>query len=191
MIVGGAAIAGVGMQGYGAMKGSKAAKQQAAAAQAQAAEEMRLNALRRQQMELENQRKQREQIRSGQRARALALTTSTAQGASGAGSSALGGAYGQISGGLQNNLLGLNQAHQMGILSFGINDNISGIRQQMAGYQSDMATAQGWSSFGGSLMGAASTMGRIGGNLGGGTQSLGMNYSQPTFGVTPNYGGMY
>lgn len=166
MIIAGAAVAGVGMQAYGMNQSSKASKQMAQAQAAQAAEEQKMNELRRQQMELENTRRAREQIRSGQKARSLALTTATAQGAAGPGSSALGGAYGQISGGMNTNLGSLSQAYDMGMQSFDINNTISGLRGQMAGYSSDLATAQGWSALGGSVASLGSAFGRIGGGVG-------------------------
>jgi uncharacterized protein (DUF2336 family) len=186
-VVVGATVAGTAMQGYGAYQGSKAAKKNAQAQQAIAEQERIQNELRMKNMQLEAGRKQREIIRSSQRARAMSLATATAQGAAGDGSSALGGAYGQTSGATQNSLLGINQALQLGYLTADSNNIISGERVNMADASSMAATAQGWSSFGSSLASSAQGLGRLSGGM-----NFGANYgSQPAFGITPSYGGMY
>lgn len=74
-------------------------------------------------MELDGRRQQMEIIRNQQRARALALTGATAQGA--AQGSGLQGGYGQISGITGTNMLGVSQALDIGRSIFGLNQNIS------------------------------------------------------------------
>lgn len=84
-------------------------------------------------MELDARRQQMEIIRNQQRGRALSLATGVAQGGGGfvGGSSARGGAYGQISGQTGVNLLGVQQQLEVGRNIFGLNTNIS--NQRIAG----------------------------------------------------------
>lgn len=65
-------------------------------------------------MEIDARRQQLEIIRNQQRGRALALTTGVAQGGSATRSSALQGAYGQVSGQTGVNLLGVQQNLEIG-----------------------------------------------------------------------------
>lgn len=86
-------------------------------------QEMAIQQQRRQAMELDASRKQKEVIRNQQRARSLALTTATAQGASRG--SGLQGGYGQISGQSGVNALGIQQNLQIGRNIFDYNYQIS------------------------------------------------------------------
>lgn len=88
-------------------------------------------------MELDARRQQLEVIRNQQRGRALSLTTGVAQGGSGfvGGSSARGGAQGQISGQTGVNLLGIQQNLQIGRDIFGLNEGISNNRIAQADLQ--------------------------------------------------------
>lgn len=95
-----ASIAG----GYLQYKGQK---EQTAALQ-------RAERLRERQMNLQAQRERRDAIRQAMAARATALATATTQGASAAGSSALGGAYGQIQGEAGRQVLAVNQNQEIG-----------------------------------------------------------------------------
>lgn len=70
--------------------------------------------LRERQMNLQAMRERRETIRTAMAARATALATTTAQGAASQGSSALGGAYGQIGGEAGRQTLAINQNQQIG-----------------------------------------------------------------------------
>lgn len=81
-------------------------------------------------MEIDARRQQMEIIRNQQRGRALSLATGVAQGGGGfvGGSSARGGAYGQISGQTGVNLLGVQQQLEVGRNIFGLNTAISGGR---------------------------------------------------------------
>lgn len=168
MIVAGAVVGGVGMQAYGASQSSKAAKQQAQAAAAVAAQEKIQNELRLKNMQLEASRRQRETIRTNQRARSMSLATATAQGAAGPGSSGLQGAYGQTSGATNNSLLGIEQSLELAQLTAQSNDLISAQRVNQANASSLAATGAGWSSLGGSVVSAAGSMGRLSGGFGSG-----------------------
>jgi len=91
-------------------------------------------------MELSAKRQQLEIIRNQQRARALGLTTATAQGA--AQGSGLQGAYGQISGQTGVNILGVQQNLAIGRNIFGINADVSGQRVAMSQLQTSFARQQ-------------------------------------------------
>lgn len=70
--------------------------------------------LRERQMNLQAMRERREVVRNSILARATALATTTAQGAAAPGSSALGGAYGQIGGDRGRQTLAINQNQEIG-----------------------------------------------------------------------------
>lgn len=74
--------------------------------------------MRQRQMNLEADRRKREIIREGQRARAMALNNATAQGA--AEGSGLQGGYGQIAGQTNNSLLAINQDQSIGNRMFSL-----------------------------------------------------------------------
>jgi hypothetical protein len=82
--------------------------------QQQAQALQRAERLRERQMNLQAQRERRDTIRQAMVARATSLATATAQGASAAGSSALGGAYGQIQGEAGRQVLAINQNQEIG-----------------------------------------------------------------------------
>lgn len=108
------------------------------------AQERAIQESQRQAMELGARRQSLEIIRNQQRGRALALTTNVAQGGSGAvnGSSALGGAYGQISGQSGVNMLGVQQNLQVGRDIYSANQNISNSRVDMANLEFQYAQQQ-------------------------------------------------
>lgn len=83
--------------------------------------------LRERQMNLQAMRERREVVRNAILARATALATTTAQGASATGSSALMGAYGQISGDRGRQTVAINQNQEIGAGIFKAN------RQYFAG----------------------------------------------------------
>jgi hypothetical protein len=161
----GATAIGVGMQGYGALQGSRAARRSAEADRAIAAQEQRAEAVRMQAMELDARRRKLEIVRTQQRARSLSLASATAQGAQYG--SGLQGGYGQIGGMTGFNELGVNQNLYQGREMFGINSVISGLKMQKADAQGQMATAQGISSLGGSIMNSAQGLSNFAGGFGG------------------------
>jgi len=152
---------GIGLQAYGAFAGASASSkyaEEASAAQKEISKlERQTEAQRRQQMELNASRQKMELFRNSQRARALALTNATSQGASKG--SGLQGGYGQISGDTNTNLLGINQNLMIGRNIFDINNLISGqkdiLTQAQADYQTASSEAQGWSQLGSAITGAA------------------------------------
>ena len=113
----------------------------------------RAEKLRERQMELESNRQRRQIVRNMIRARSQALATTTAQGASGG--SGLSGAYGQIGQQGGENLVGVNQAQQIGAGIFKANRDI-------AGAESLAAFGGGLSSLGGAIFSNAEGIGRIG-----------------------------
>lgn len=98
------------------------------------------------QMYLDASRESLNILRDQQRKGALGLAVATAQGAGRAGSSALGGARGQISGQANTNLLGVQQNLQIGESIFGYNADISqqriGLSQLQTSYAKQQADVQ-------------------------------------------------
>lgn len=173
------AVAGIASGGAGAFASISGSRRQAEAQQQEIEAQQKQEALRRKAMELDARRRSVEVLRNQQRARSLALATSTAQGASlGSG---LQGGYGQIAGQSNTNLLGISQGLQTGEANFDLNSQISAARMNMASAGAQVALGAGLSSFGSSLMNASSTFNRIGmgfGNNNQGTNTIGL----PTYG---------
>ena len=134
---------GTYMQMEGAKK-SAAANKEAVAAQQRAED------ARKAQMELDAQRRSREIVRQQQRARSLALTSTTGQGAQFG--SALGGSYGQIAGQTGVNLTGVGQNLLIGRDIFAANADLNRAKMSMADAQAYSAFGSGLSSFGGALV---------------------------------------
>lgn len=121
--------------------------------------EMDQDKVRQQAMELSARRQQIEVLRNAQRARSLALNNATSQGAQQG--SGLQGGYGQIAGATAWNSLGINQSLLAGNQMFGLNAKLSGLKMQMADWQSKQAQAQGTAALGGSLMQASGPIGNL------------------------------
>lgn len=136
-------VIGTGMQVLGASKAAEANKQIAQLEMQQAEQQKKA-------MELDARRRQLQQIRQAQQARSMALTAATAQGATQ--SSGLEGAYGQISGGVGTNLLGINQNLEIGRTLFGLSSQIDQQKMSLADAQSLSAFGSGLTSLGGSVM---------------------------------------
>lgn len=173
----GMAAVGIGLQIFGGSKSASNAKAIAAQNQRIAADEQAINEQKRQQMELEAQRKQVENLRNAQRLRAQATAAATTQGA-GMGSGLAGG-LAQITG-MQNwNSLNLGQNLAIGENIFNTNNDISGARAQLATLQGQQATNQGLMSLGGALVSNSETIGKFfGGSSGfGGGQTMTNPYS--------------
>jgi len=148
-------IAGLGLQLYGSYEASQDAKKEAGIEKQMVGVEEQQDKVRQQAMELSASRQQLEQVRLGQRARAMALNTTTNQGAQFG--SALGGAYGGISGQIGTNQTGISQNLAFGENMFALNSSLDQLKMQKADVQSQMYSDQGLASLGGSLMG----MGKI------------------------------
>lgn len=116
------------------------------AGQQQGAAQRRAEEQRKKAMELDAQRKMMETVRMQQRARAMALATTTAQGASFG--SGLGGAFGQVAGQTGVNQLGISQNLELGRNIFDANmdasraSSIAGIGQGLQSLGGQMLNAQ-------------------------------------------------
>ncbi len=146
-------IAGVGLSIFGGMEKTEAAQRQASIQQQMTGIEMRQDAVRRKAMELSARRQQMEVLRNAQRARSLALNNATSQGAQYG--SGLQGGFGQIAGATQWNLTGIRENLNFGEQMFDLNAQLSQQKIAMAQAGGQAATAQGMSSLGTSLVGAA------------------------------------
>lgn len=151
--------AGIALQAIGMSKTNTAAKGYNAEEVKQIRQQQQVEGQRRQLMELDSQRKSLENIRNVQRSRSLALTNSTSQGAQFG--SGLQGGYGQISSQGNYNAEGISQNLQIGRNMFDLNAQISESKIAQANYSMDLQSAQGYSSLGKSLMGAASPFARL------------------------------
>lgn len=156
--------AGLGFQAVGMFNSVSAASQQSEAQMRSIALQQKVEAQRQKAMELDARRKQMELLRNAQKARALALTNATSQGA-GQGSGLQGG-YGQISGDAGNTLGGINQNLDIGRSIFGLNSQISQENLNLAKAGQQAALGQGLSSFGGSLINSAGTFGKLASGFG-------------------------
>lgn len=156
------AVAGLAVAGAGAAISYSAAKQNAAA-QGQALQaQQQATALQQQQMNLDATRRKREIIRQGVAARSAALAQTTAQGAAGAGGSALSGAYGSIAGRTGTNFEGVDQNQQIGNGIFAAHAQQLQAYQAAASAQSFGALGAGLSSLGGAAISNAGTFGKVG-----------------------------
>lgn len=190
IITAASAVVGTGLSIYGAVKSSQAAKEQAGYQQQIAAAQQRQEALRQQQMELDARRRQLEAVRQAQRARAQGLAAATAQGAQFG--SGLAGGYGQISGYSGTNLLGISQGLELGRANFAASSDISAARYGYAGASGDLATGQGFSSLGGSIIQSLGPINSLfGGNSYSGGPRTNSYYSNPYYGTGSSYGAVY
>lgn len=184
----GLSILGLGLSGAGSLFGASESKKQNQIQQAIYAQEQQANLVRQKAMQLSAHRQNIENIRNVQRQAALATATATNQGAQFG--SGLAGGLGQIQAQGAWNAQGINQNLEMGEQMFSINNNISGLKQQLSQSQSNSATYAGLSSFGNSLFGSANTLGNIFNGFGSNNQSN-MNWpyiNNPSYG---NTGGWY
>ncbi len=157
-------VVGFGLQMFGAFGASNNAHQIAEVNKGIAADEQKINEQKRQQMLLESRRKQMEIFRNEQRQRAMATAAAVNQGAQ-FGSGLQGGLAGVTSMSLFNSQ-GINQNVEIGQNIFGINNDISSKKMQLAELGADQAQNQGLASLGGSLMKAGPTIGQLGQNFG-------------------------
>jgi len=151
-------VVGLGVQLFGSRKTTQATKEASAAQQRQIQLEQQNEAIRRQTMELDFRRNSLEAVRRQQRARALALNNATTQGASGRGSSALGGGMGQIAGEFGTNLQGLSQSVLAGRQTFDINSQISQSKIQQVQAQERMQEGQAMGQLGSTLINSIGPM---------------------------------
>lgn len=153
-------IAGLGMQAYGMQQQKKAAAQQRAYAMQMLQVNKKIAKVNEKQAHLEFDRHNWEIFRSQQRARSEALATTVNQGAAGTGSSALGGAYGQIGG-------QVNDALQDNLQNFQTYEELQKLYMKLAKFQARAGQApsvnsQSYSAFAGQLPQVFSAFGRLG-----------------------------
>jgi len=166
------AAIGIGLSASGGVASFLGASKASAAQQRIAQLESQAEQVRKQAMEADARRRKLEVIRNAQRARALALTTATSQGA--AQGSGLAGAYGQIAGQSAWNIAGINEGLNFGRQLFDINSQISQQKMNIAGAQTTSALGTGLSNLGGTFMSNLGGMNRIfGGGAPGGTPTMG------------------
>lgn len=161
IIAGITSLVGLGTSLFGGASASHDAKQAASIQSNIAGLEGGLEDQRHTAMELAAKRQSTEILRSNQRARSLALSNATSQGAQFG--SGLQGGLAQVDDQGAFNLAGVSQNLQIGEAMFGINKQITGQKQQLAQVQGQQATDQGIASLGGSIMKAAPTIGSLGG----------------------------
>lgn len=154
---------GLGLQIFGVMGASDAAHHKAEIEKDIAGKEIEINAQKKQQMEFEARRMQMEVFRNMQRQRAMATASAVSQGA--AQGSGLQGGLAQVTSKSMFNSAGIAGNLQFGQTIFGLNDQISQYKMQMADASADQAEAQGWASLGGSLVNNAGTIGNLGNNF--------------------------
>lgn len=156
---------GLAAAGYGAYKQYQGSKEVAAATRDAANINKNTEQLRQQQMNLDATRRRREVVRQALAARAASLAAVTFKGAGGDGSSALGGAYGGISGQSNVNDVGIRQNQSLGNSIFSNNASLQDVYYREAAAKSQVATGQALSSFGGAMLSNMETIGRVGTNL--------------------------
>ncbi len=160
---------GLGMQIFGGMGASSTAKQEAQVSQDIAKQEQQINQVKQTQMNMEAQRMQLENIRNGQRARAMGVNAAVNQGAQFG--SGLAGGTAQVQDQTYFNMQGVNNAKAYSTQITGYNDLISQDKSQLASLGGTMATDQGIASLGGSVMKSAPMLGQMGQGLSSGISS--------------------
>lgn len=163
---------GLGISGAGMYMQYRGQQAQAAAQEQSIAAQQRAERIRQQQMNLDAMRRRREMVRQMLAARAQALATVTAQGAGAPGSSALGGAYGSISGRTNVNSLGVMQNQEAGNAMFSANADLLTSYRASAQAGAGVALGAGLSSLGGALMKNNATISQVGTSIAG---KLGFN----------------
>lgn len=167
----GLAAVGLGLQIFGGMESAKISKQQAEQSQAIAADEQKINAQKQLQQQLESRRMQLQTVRNAQRQRAAGVAAAVNQGASSG--SGLQGALGQNTAESMFNLQGISNSGEISQNIFGINNDISSHKMQLAALGGDQAQAQGLASLGGSLIKIGPTVGAFGKDISAGFGGFG------------------
>jgi len=155
----GIGIVGLGLSIFGGMDQSKTASQVANLQGQVIGQEGQINAQKQVAMQMSARRQNLENVRIAQQANARAIAGATAGGAQFG--SGLKGGEGQIEAQSLTNMQGVNQGLQIGQNIFGIDQTITGEKQQISALQSRMATDQGLSSLGSSIGGSGAAIGRL------------------------------
>lgn len=185
-IVGAVGIAGAGLSAYGTVKSTEASKKIAESNQEVAVQEQQAAAIQKQQADLQNSRYRMQLARQSNLARATALSNATNSGSEFG--SGLQGGYGQISGEENVQMLGASQNQLLTNSLYNTNQNISNLRIQQQGYNSDYYTGMGFTSLGGSLISAMGSIGKLAGGINFGSQNpSGSGYTYgPGYGYSSN-----
>lgn len=170
-ITAGIGIVSLGMQLYGGMGASSAAKQASGIQQNIAGLDEQANAQRQVAMEVDSRRKSLENFRQTQQTMALAKNNAVGSGSQ-FGSGYAGGKAQVMDQGLFNEQ-GINQNLQIGEKLFSIDNQVDEQKKALAGVQSTMATDQGISNFGAALGKSAGTISNIAGAASSGVTSFG------------------
>ena len=173
----GAGIVGIGLQLFGGFGASESAKRQAEISKQIAGDEQQINQQKYQQMQLEASRSSLQQFRNIQRMRAQATASATSQGAQFG--SGLQGGLAEVTNEGMFNAQGINQNLQFGNTIFGINNDISSKKMQLADVQASQASDSALMSLGGSLVQNAGTIGKLGQNRSSGFGKLGTGFAGP------------
>lgn len=160
------AVAGLGLSAVGAYQQYSGMKEQQKTQSEIIGQQRNIEAERKKQMELDATRRRRELVRQMIAQQAQASAVMTAQGATGPGSSAVGGVYGSVMNQGQRQILGVNQNLEIGRNIFDANENIYQAQRRSASAGSDVAFGNMLSSFGGALVKNASVIGKVGGSFG-------------------------
>lgn len=155
---------GLGLSLWGASKQSDISKQQSQVSVGIASDEQKINAQKQQQMQLEARRSQLENFRNAQRLRAQSTAAAVNQGAQ-LGSGLQGGLAG-ITAQATENSRSINQGVEISQNIFGINNDISSKKMQLAQLGGQSAEAQGMQSLGGALLKAGPIIGGFGKDIG-------------------------
>src|SRR5258708_19617651 len=148
---------GLGVSIYGGIEAMGAQKDIANISMQEAGVEKQQNEVRRQAMEMSAHRQMLQQVRNTQKARSMALETGASQGAQFG--SGLAGAYGSISGQGSSNIAELSKGLQFGEQEFNLTSQLDDLKISMAKAQGKLATDQGISAIGGSIMSAGKAFG--------------------------------
>lgn len=157
MIPGLIAIAGLGAAGAGFLKSRKAGKEASAAQAEVTAASVKAEGLRRQQMILENRRRQRDIIRQGMIQRSLGI--SGAVGAGAENSSSFFGGMGSLTSQVGQGVLAQAQNTQIGEGLFSANVSRMNAELRLGNARSKQQEGQGLMSLGSSLITNASSLG--------------------------------
>lgn len=143
----------------GIFGGSETAKKQAAEQKAINADQIKIEAQKRQAMELDAKRRELEVFRNVQRARSISLTNATLQGGQ-FGSGLLGG-QAQASQAGNEDLTGIRQNLEVGRAIGDLNNDISRHKMALADLGADASFYSGLTSLGGSILGGSGTMSKF------------------------------
>lgn len=163
---------------YGMVKGSKDASQASDVQNQILATEQQENDVRNKAVHVQYQRQQIQNVRNVQRTQAMNKVAATNQGAKD-GSGLAGGQAGAVAAG-DWNALGASNSLQSSDQMFALDKTIGTLKQDLGNIDSSMATDKGIQGLGSSIMGSASSIGRL---FGGGSNPSGGNTTDVTGGI--------